>query len=271
MSLYWLFNPPVPDLIRIAVYAVISFVSSISHRLKLHPIIISYQPAPISPQIININFPRLFSSGMAKMKIRHYLATAFVSLTAMSGQCLAETTEVPTDAKATLEKSPVYRLYKAALVEWTADNCSPAISAERAVSSKAILSEENETNAVELFRTLNAERAVLLRDRGYDPCDLAIRDVFTPVEQSKKDLQARTAAERARIRPLREATLIEWVAKNCSAAVDQKTAAQAQQTLKDFNEDEVRFHRRVVSSEIHLETESGNDACKSVLNEISSF
>ncbi|WP_455296732.1 hypothetical protein [Brucella pituitosa] len=205
------------------------------------------------------------------MKIRHYFATAFVALTAMSDQCLAETTQVSTDAKATLEKSPVYRLYKAALVEWTADNCSPAISTERAVSAKAILSEAHDTTAVELFRTLNAERAVLLRDRGDDPCDLAIRDVFTPVEQSKQDLQARTAAEQARTRPLREATLIEWAAKNCSAAVASKTAAQAEQTLENFNEDEVRFHRLAVSSEIHLETQSGNDACKSVLNEISSL
>ncbi|MBK0021663.1 hypothetical protein IAE29_10075 [Ochrobactrum sp. S46] len=205
------------------------------------------------------------------MKIRHYFTSAFVALTAMSGQCLAETTEVSTDAQAALEKSPVYRLYKAALVEWTADNCSPAISTERAMSAKTILSEANDTNAVELFRALNAERAVLLRDRGDDPCDLAMRDVFTPVEQSKKDLQARTAAERVRIRPLREATLIEWAARNCSSAVAPKTAAQAQQTLKNFNEDEVRFHRSVVSSEMYTETQSGKDACKSVLNDISSF
>ncbi|MEJ5899765.1 hypothetical protein [Ochrobactrum teleogrylli] len=205
------------------------------------------------------------------MKIRHYFTSAFVALTAMSGQCLAETTEVSTDAQAALEKSPVYRLYKAALVEWTADNCSPAINTERAMSAKTILSETNDTNAVELFRTLNAERALLIRDRGDDPCDLAMRDVFTPVEQSKKDLQVRTAAERARIRTLREATLIEWAARNCSSAVAPKTAAQAQQTLKNFNEEEVRFHRLVVSSEIQTEAQSGKDACKSVLNEISSL
>lgn len=150
--------------------------------------------------------------------------------------------------QATLETSPVYRLYKAALVEWTADNCSPAISTERAMSAKTILGEANDTNTVELFRTLNAERALLIRHRGDDPCNLAMRDVFTPVEQSKKDLQARTAAERARIRPLREATLIEWAARNCSSAMAPKTAAQAQQTLKNFNEEEVRFHRLVRNS-----------------------
>ncbi len=205
------------------------------------------------------------------MKLRHYFAGSLVALTALGGQCLAETTGVSADAKATLEKSPVYRLYKAALVEWAADNCSPAVGAEGAVRAKAILGEASDVNAVKLLRTLNAERAVILRDRGDDPCDLAMRDVFTPVEQSKKDLQARTAAEQARIRPLREATLIEWAAKNCSAAVAPKTAAQAQQTLENFNEDEVRFHRLVVSSEIRIETQSGKDACKSVLNEISSL
>ncbi|EPR5023035.1 TPA: hypothetical protein SMN98_005565 [Pseudomonas aeruginosa] len=193
-----------------------------------------------------------------------------VMLLALSGQAYAEQPSSSADASAKLEKAQVYRLYKAALVEWTADNCAPAISEDGAAKAKNILSDAD-PNAAKLFRALNTERAGLLRDRGDDPCDLAMRDVFTPIEQSKADVQARTKVQQARSRELRKATLIEWAANNCPAGVDAKTAAQAQETLKNYEPGEIRVHRLITSSGVHETTILGKDACKSVLNNISTL